>query len=178
MFTLLPEEYKNQMIGGYRKRVFIVLTIGCICVLALSLLLQFSTYMTVRAEHNKLSMEFQSLRTQTARHNNKAIGIDLNEFNLDVKLFAFNTSSVLPSLDNVFKHVVPGISISKIEYILLEGSRFNINLSGTAMRRVDLSLFNKSLKLEKTFKKVELPIESLAQEADVDFNIKIEGFYE
>ncbi len=178
MFTLLPEEYKKEMIGKYRRRVFITLMIGTVFVLVFSLLLQFSTYMTVRAEHNKLDIELKTLQAQIVHNNEMAIGINISDLNFDLNLLSSTTPSTLSAINSAFSYVVDGVNVSKVEYSSSGGSQFNLNLSGKAKRRIDLSLFNKSLKLEKMFKKIDLPIESLAKEADVDFNIKIDGSYE
>lgn len=74
---------------------------------------------------------------------------------------------------NIINRKTSAIKISSI-FFDKEKDKEKITIRGVAERRDDMLYFIDSLKAEKLFKKVELPVSSLLKDKDVDFAISVE----
>lgn len=178
MFTLLPSQYKEDIIKNYRKRVLIVFLIGIIAILSISLALSLSIESVVLGKQDELKIEEAFLVKSAEDFSKNDLGVDIEKLNKRMELLRpqkFDFSN----LGQVSYAAAPqGVSIEKVEYMNFEVTKFMLTISGTSASRKLLSQFSENLRKDKRFKSVELPLNVLAKDSNIPFSIKVVGSYE
>lgn len=175
MFTLLPQQFKENLMKEYRFRLLSVFCFLMLLLAVISLCLLLPTFISVSSEHTRLSLEEKSLADSIIKKDTDDFSKTLGVLKNDIELVATPDNLVSPIISSIYDYVLDGISINKIDYSLREDKSFTINLSGIASNRRVLSVFATELKNEKMFATVDLPISNLAKETELPFFITIQS---
>lgn len=175
MFTLLPQNFKKDLMKEYRLHLLTVATILTLFIITLAICLFLPTFISIKAENSKLSLEEKSLADSISKKNTDDFSKTLTSLKSDLDLVSIPDSKASPIIESLYLHILPGILIQKIEYTAIDAQTFSAGVSGVAATRKILSSFAKELKSEKMFTEVKLPIANLAKETEVSFTISIKG---
>ncbi len=175
MFTLLPPEYKIDLMSNYRSRLYVVLGGAVIASVVFSIILLLPTIIFLNSDLTKLNSEESSIQNSISRKSEDDVSVTLENFKRDIETVSISQIIPSPIVALVFSVAPTGVDIETMEYRALENKAFQIMISGTASTRQILDQFTRELKKEEIFSEVNLPISNLAKDTGAKFNISIKS---
>lgn len=175
MLHLLTEEHKEKVVKEYQKRAWTVVGLGVLAVIVISTVfiipvyvMSFGRYLDVQNLKQNLDKEIAIRENATTAQNIKDISSSISALNL----FKDND---LPTvyIEKLVALKSRGVKINSIVFTPSEGSETAIDISGVADTRNSLVVFSETLKADKTFSSVNIPLSSFAKEKNIDFSLKL-----
>ncbi len=175
MLELLPNTHKKALKKEYILRL-IVVTISFLLVAGILLLISFSpSYFLLVVKEKIINQEFENVKKsnnfiddkelQATIKNSKEM-IDLLKSNGDTPLIKDLILKIISKKSSEVR--IDGVSIN-----YFKGGQYQIFIKGISKNRESLKLFVDSLRAEKEFSGIDLPISDFAKIADIDFNITL-----
>jgi Tfp pilus assembly protein PilN len=167
MTRIIPEEINKILRKEYRLRFFTVLFFTISLIIIVNLTFVSSSYLL-------LYLYEKAYTTNTSNTNNESIKLneevkqkteELYVLSRKIELSEKKTSTQVAS--DLFAYVQEGVLIQTLE--IMEDS--SITIRGTASTRQALIDFQDRLKQDPMFKDFSIPIETLARQKDVAFNV-------
>ena len=142
-------------------------------VIAVSL---FAPYTVVYLEKNIIKTEIETIKNSDVSKRRTEFERDYKHLMIEYKIFAQDFLTPTWFYEILLKNKSADVNISNFNFSRIEGEklRVKIDLKGTSKTRSALVEYVNSLKQEKIFSKVEVPISSLTRESDIPFSISIE----
>jgi hypothetical protein len=175
MFTLLPQDFRKDLLKTYHTRLASVISLFLLTLTALGICLFLPTFIFIKSEHSKLISEESALAESISKKNTDDFSKTLSSLKNDIDLISTPDLNVSPIFKAVESHTLSGIVLQKMSYTTTQPQTFSLSISGVAATRKVLSAFAKELQQEEIFTSVELPISNLAKENLVPFTISIKG---
>lgn len=175
MFTLIPKDYRVKIIRSYRTRLALVCVI--LLIFAVLILIGFflPTYVNVSSEYKTLVEQESTVNKSIATKNNDDLSKTIKNLTTNINFINRPDKSSMDEILKIFDYENSNVKINKIDYKITTLEAYTIVVSGIANNRKSLSDFAKDLEMEKSFKKVDLPISNLAKDSDISFVITISG---
>ncbi len=183
MFNLLSRSHKKIIQNEYKLRLAILIIFGLFFSVIVAGLLLIPSLISAKNTHdgdvekNKSISNFSENQNLAADDQNQKQS-QTGSVNIESMLKAFNTlgEKVPPSqyITSIAGGVVGGVSLNHIAYVKSSTNSLpTLEVSGVATDRESLVSLGKSIDSIGTFDVVHLPVSSLAQEKDVQFNISL-----
>jgi hypothetical protein len=182
MINLLSLDEKKKIRSDYHLRVFSVCLPIFAVILFVATISLIPAYFFAQSSNANILKESQSAeavskKIQTAEM--KKLVLEANK-----KILSLVESPTKSGAWDIFNEILtarlPGITITNYEYRKAipgvkkgDGAVTSIILQGVAKRREIVQDFSESLRQNKNFVSVDLPISSLVSEANFSYNIKI-----
>lgn len=167
MTRLIPEEINKELKKEYQFRFFTLLSFALSIVILTSLAFVSSSYLL-------LYLYEKAYVTNNSNSNNESVlfreqlAKKVEELHtLSAKVQSFDSKNNLNNIEGLFTNDANGISIQALE--MTDASQ--ITLRGIADTRENLLTFQNTMKQNPVFKDFSIPIESLARQKDVSFNV-------
>lgn len=171
MINLIPPTAQKEVKREYWIRVASVwlLLFGVAC--AVGVVLYIPTYVLIQSQLVSYTQEFEQINTENAAFRDARNA--LAESNAIA--MTLGRTSMLPSFTEIIgeleRNVGAGINLSEYQFSTAEGLLTNIEISGTAVTRSDLTAFAQSLSDDVRFSKVDLPLSHLAHDRNISFSL-------
>lgn len=178
MFTLLPNEYKNKLLGDYRLRLYFIFVFMFLIAIVILIGSFLPSFITVKSEYSSLLKQESILSRSIAQKNNSDLSKIIQNLAESINLIDKPDRLSASEIQKILKYENQNITITKIDYNVVDQNDYNMTVSGLASTRKSLSDFAKKLESVESFKMVNLPISNLAKESDISFNITISGKFE
>lgn len=176
MLKFLLSTERHELRREYKFRLFNVIAICFLILAGVVAVSLFAPYTIVYLEKNVVNSELETIKNSDVAKRRAAFEQDYKHLMIEYKIF--NQEFLLPSefFEVLLKNKLPEVSIASYNFSRLEGEklRIKIELRGTSKTRTALVQYVGSLKQEKIFSRVEMPISSLTKETDIPFSISIE----
>lgn len=177
MINILPPEEKKKIIAEYRLRLGIVVIFAIAALVLSGLVLLAPSYLLAVSKYNSVSGELVALQSKQGRGaQEKDVTTQIGGLNKKIDLFlkgGTSTSSPSQVILSILNLKGGAIKIQGFTYDASTGQGRMV-ITGTALDRVSLAQFVKTLKKEPTFTSVELPISSYVKSVDIDFSIVVD----
>lgn len=180
MINLLPPAEKHRIQKEYKLRFFTVnaFLISAAFIIGIILLLPsyfFADIIQKNAESEILTLKNSYENTKSEEINNK---LRVTKERLTAITKQESRTDFYKVIDIIAVHANNTIEITTISYIRAdEDGDSNLQLNGFAKTRDDLVSFKEDLENDKLFNEVNLPVSSLAEDKDIEFNIQIKGMF-
>lgn len=176
MFTLLPELHKRDLYREYRVRLLTVLFCMVSIVVFVNILLFIPLYISVSGEEKRLRIEGDVLNMVIEDKNKKDINETLDAIRYTTNILSKEKkTNVFGALKTSISYLPTDVNLTSITYIGDLGGEGTLTLEGISATRKSVIAFSNSLKSNKMFTLVDLPISDLAKEFDVKFHITTRG---
>ncbi|HYC34757.1 MAG TPA: PilN domain-containing protein [Candidatus Paceibacterota bacterium] len=175
MFTLLPENFKKDLMKEYRTRLAVVSGMLLLLLLVSSIILFLPSYITATTEHAASATQEAVLLSSINAKTEDGFSKTLDDLKQDIDLITTGSKPVSPVIEAMYAQVTSGITINSVDYSATEDQNFILTVTGVASSRNDLSRFAKELQKEESFAEVNLPIANLAKDVNAPFTIAIIG---
>lgn len=176
MLKFLLSTERHELRREYKFRVLNVLLV-CLLVLALIIAVSlFAPYTIVRLERNLINSELEVIKNSDVSKRRADFEKDYKHLMIEYRIFSQEFLAPTDFFEVLLKNKTADVQINSYNFSRIEGEklRIKIDLRGASKTRSALVDYIASLKQEKIFSKVELPITSLTKETDIPFSISIE----
>lgn len=175
MLNILPEQEKEKIITEYRLRLGVVAVSAVTILILASLVLLAPSYLLAVSKYNNVSAELAIRETkQGSTSEQKNIDTQVRDVNKKINLFLSEPFGNRLSPPDMFLKII-GIKSSAIRitgfFYDATGKQERIIVTGVAANRDGLAQFAETLKKDKTFANVELPVSSYVKSSNIDFSI-------
>lgn len=174
--NFLPDENKIFLKKEYIRRLFALFGFGFFIIVLIGIVLLLFPFLSLKVQQKIFESQLLVSEKRLSSNNINDILPVTEDLNKKILIFeeipkdSIEKSSIVR---NIINRKTSAIKISSI-FFDKEKDKEKITIRGVAERRDDMLYFIDSLKAEKLFKKVELPVSSLLKDKDVDFAINIE----
>lgn len=175
MFNLLPKAEKKAIRREYRARLAVVMLVCAFAACSVAALLLFPSYF-LSAEKEAIAAErFEILKRSVAAGEAARLDAELQDARAALAFLrpAAPKRLMRETIERVVKAKNARISIEGFTVVFDGEGREMLSLTGTARDRGSLVAFADSLRGLRFFKEVELPLGSLAKDADVAFSLTL-----
>ena len=178
MLNILPFEEKKKLFREYRLRLSVVAIFAVSLLLLASLILLVPSYFLAMTKYSFVKDQVTKLEASQARTGQeKEVDTEIKKVNKKVALFLGDekTPSAAPS-EFILKVIGMKNSTLRVYGLLYDVTvlRERLVLTGQAASRDGLATFVETLKKDKTFTLVDLPISSYVKSTNIDFSVVVE----
>lgn len=176
MLKFLISTERHELRREYKFRFLnVVLTYLLILALVVAVSL-FAPYTVVYLEKNIINSELEVIKNSDVSKRRAAFESDYKHLITEYKIFNQEFLSPTELYDVLLKNKPADVSISNFNFAKMDGDKLKakIDLRGTAKTRSSLVDYVNTLKQEKIFSKVDVPISAFTRETDIPFSMTIE----
>lgn len=175
MLELLPNEQKKALKKEYLLRLFVVILLLLFILEILFLVVISPSYFLSIVKARVIKKEFdQPVKSKRALEN-KNLQKNIKDSKEILSLLRPEDDKSL--LKNVILKIIEnknsGISINGISAVNSKKGQYQIVITGTSINREFLKTFADSLKTEKSFNSIDLPISNFTKISNIDFSISL-----
>lgn len=172
MFKLLTEEEREKVMREYATRRTVVILYGIMLVLVAAVVGLMPPYVLSNAREKEALERLRVLERSGVNKSDLDAQAWLNDINHKLTLVAPALDIDKPSrvVEQILAEKIPGIRIIHISWAKI-GNTVTISINGVAKDRQTLITFRDRI-IDRGFSDVTLPISNLAQNKDIDFQIK------
>lgn len=175
MLNILPTQEKKKIITEYRFRLGIVAVFAFIILILASLVLLTPSYLLAVSKYNNVSAALALRESkQDSSGQEKDIDAQVREVNKKINLFLSEPfGDRLSPADTILKIIGMKTAAIKIQGFFYDATvrQERIVITGVAADRDGLAQFAETLKKDKTFASVDLPVSSYVKSSNIDFSI-------
>lgn len=174
MLNFLLEKSKKIVIVEYFFRVFTYFLLFLFLSLIVLIFLFLPSNFYSKYKNDIVSQQLSSIKSKVGENSEDPIKI-IKDVNCFTTIFAdekdqINFGELIQKIINLKDK---NIKISSLSFIKNKDGSIGVTINGIAGNRDSLTLFDKELKGEESFKKVELPVSNLIKNIDSDFTITL-----
>lgn len=175
MLNILPIQEKKKIITEYRLRLGVVSVFALVILILASLVLLTPSYLLAVSKYNSVSAALALRESkQDSSGQEKDIDTQVRDINKKINLFLSEPLGDRLSPPDAFLKIIsmksPAIKILGFFYDST-GRQERIVVTGVAADRDGLAQLAETLKKDKTFASVELPVSSYVKSNNIDFSI-------
>jgi len=173
MFKLLTEEEKQKVAHEYAARRIIIVLYALILVLVVGIIGLLPSYVLSTARQNEVSEHTKITGNSLLKGDESELKAWLAQINKKLDVLSPKLDTYEPSIfiERILDQKINGIRINGISWTRSEdGLEFSVE--GVAVDRQILVAFKDRINDSEDFSSVVLPISDLAQDVDIDFQIK------
>lgn len=167
MTRIIPEEANKVLKKEYTLRFFSVLFFALFVVICLSLAFVSSTYLLLYLYEKAYVTNNSNAKNETTQLYQQVTQKTEDLYLLSSKITVDKKMSAVDVAQKIFENRGEGITIQSIEML----SDSKITLRGVANTRDDILSFQNRMQQNPMFKDFSIPVESLARQKDVSFNL-------
>lgn len=173
MFNLLPESIKDKIKSEYSTRRVVVALFFVVAIQFSVLIFTFPSWVVSYTRESEV-------KQQTVKLNQSTLSSGANDIkqkiaSINTKINTLSTSLDYPKLSPYVEYMLSkktnSIKIYSFSYTSNNEKTAILTIRGTASTRESLVSFVESLKMDKKFSKVDLPVSDLAKSKDIDFSV-------
>lgn len=172
MFTFLKGEYRQRIIGEYRKRLLVLALYLIIPLLFILLVLALPLFVSLRSQNIAILSEREVYSKKMAESGQIEIENQLKNMQEMIIVLKqdIRNAPLVSVIERVLSEKNEGVKISSLS---LERKKegWLVGLSGRAETREVMVDFSKRLETVPAFSLVDLPVSSLAKNRDISFTI-------
>ena len=174
MFKLLTEEEGQKVRGEYATRRVIVTLYALILVFIVGLIGLLPSYILSNARQHDVLERTRIMDTTGQRGGESELQAWLAKVNLELKVLSPELDTDRPSdfIERILDEKVPGIRLTGFSWIKVK-DKVTLSVNGVASDRQVLIVFEDRIKTSGYFSEVTLPLSNLAQDKNIDFQIKL-----
>ncbi len=175
MLNLLPEEQKKKVTAEYSKRIWIVVCLGIVAVVAVSATFLIPVYVMAHGTYAEFLNEKKELDSRIAASERDTSAESVKDIAGAIQVLK-QYNVVLPPtklIESIVKSRVPGMRIFHIAYTPSQNDPAAIDVTGRAVTRAALVAFSENLKANPDFLSVSIPISNFAKEKNIEFSAKL-----
>jgi len=174
MLNLLNREKRYILRGEYFSRLLnVFLGILIFCLVYYGILL-FSNSFLVNFEKSAVENESQNLLTSKSQKELNEYEQKLKHLQAEYNLFAKNMIYPKIFLNEITGKQIEGISLNSINFQKTDQEGvIKLDVRGVAKNRDILIRYSNSLKTDKIFKDVTIPVSSFARNTDIPFSLSV-----
>ncbi len=175
MLHLLTEDYKEKVVKEYQKRAWTVFGIGVLSVVFVSTIFIIPVYVMSFGRYLDAQNTKQHLDKEIALREDATTAQNIKDISSSLKALVLFKDKDLPStyIEKLIAIKPRGIKINNIIFTPSDDSATALDISGVADARSNLVVFSQSLKSDKVFSTVDIPLSNFAKERNIEFSIKI-----
>lgn len=180
MINLLPPAEKQRMKKEYKLRVFTVYFFFIGTALLIALVLLLPSYFLANVIEGDAKREVAILENSSESTEREEINAELLLIKERLRAITKveDRTELYEVIDTIANVGGNSISISSISYSRgFDGEHSTLLLGGIALTRDGLLAFTKTLEENELFAEVNLPVSSLAQDQNIEFNIDVKGTF-
>lgn len=171
MSRIITDESNKKLHREYRLRFLSMLFFILTGVIVINVLLISTSYLLLTLYERAYTTESSSERDNEVSKMNQEFALKVTQVHALSQKIPSQTGTVNMNVAHLlFGYVREGIGIQAIE-ILPTDDVSNITLRGTATTRDVLLQFQNAIKQNPSFQDFSIPIESLAKQKDISFNV-------
>lgn len=173
MFKLLTEEERQKVAREYVMRRAIVILSAFILVLVVGIIGLLPSYILSNARQNEVSERMRVMGNAEQKGDGRESQIWLTETNRKLQLLSPKLDTDRPSvfIERILDQKVTGARITGLSWLKVK-DKITLLVSGVALDRQALITFENNINSAGYFSEVTLPISNLAQDRNIDFQIK------
>ena len=179
MFELLPHDIRKIAQKRYISRLISLYAFGLFGLFLIGAMLTFPSYMLVSSKEAAALSEKKVAEERTKVEKSDSVGLLISSAKVKIEAVkaVSNLTQAYPAVKLVLSKIGSGISLTNLSFsrTTTGDSTTKVLISGIAGTRENLIAFSDSLKSEKRFIKVNVPVSSFAKNKNADFSISIEG---
>lgn len=178
MANLLPKEQQDEVRREYRLRLLVLAFLFVFFLSVWAAVLLYPSYLQSREWESIQAGRLETLKNFTALLKEYNTAEIIKSTNLRVGLILEKNEAALKineSISHVLNEQPEGVFLTGFAYQKPQGVLSRLVISGVSRNREILQGFADSLKKNRLFSKVDLPISTLAPDRDIPFSISIEG---
>ena len=174
MFKLLTEEERQKVAHEYAMRRAIVTLSALILVFVVGIIGLLPSYVLSNARQHEVLERTRIMDTTGQRGDESGLQAWLAKVNLELKILSPELDTDRPSsfIKQIVDEKVPGIRLTGFSWTKVK-DKITISVNGVATDRQTLVVFEDRINVSGGFSEVNLPISNLAQDKDIDFQIKL-----
>lgn len=175
MLELLPNVQKKSIKKEYFLRFLVVMLSFSLTAGILFLVSLLPSYFLLSVKENSVSQEFENKKksASAALDEDLLSAVKISKEMLALLKLVDGKFSMRDSIVKIISKKNSGIRIDGVSMNHSKDEQYRISLRGTSKNRELLKSFAESLKAEKEFSGVDLPISNFAKISDIDFNITL-----
>lgn len=173
MFKLLTDEERQKVVHEYNTRRAIVTLWAFILVLIAGIIGLWPSYILSNARENEVLERTKITEGSERVNDGKDLQAWLTETNNRLKLLSPELDTDKPSMfiTQVLEQKVADIQLTGFSWVKVKG-KVVLSVNGIALDRQALVSFERKVSSSGYFSEVTLPISNLAQDKDINFQIK------
>jgi len=177
MANLLPKKERRIFESEYIFRLLIVVLLFLIATFLLGVALLLPSYFISNSKEESIKRQSELLQKTIAQREGDATVSSLlsTKQKIDALIETQNKIPKTEVIQSIIQNINENITVDAFYYTKKGESLGEIRITGRAISRAELLSFSDRLKKENLFKAVDLPVSSLAQEANIVFSIIISG---
>lgn len=176
MLKFLISTERHELRREYKFRFLNVVLIYLLILAGIIAVSLFAPYTVVYLEKNIINSELETIKNSDVSKRRAAFENDYKHLIVEYKMF--NQEFLRPTefYDLLLRNKTSEIVISSLNFARMDGEKLKvkIDIKGVAKTRNALVEYVNSLKQEKIFNKVDVPISTLTKESDIPFSISLE----
>lgn len=180
MLHLLPEDHKQKVITEYRQRAFIVFSFGILLLMFLSVIFLIPAYLSSHGKYQIVERTKAGLQKSISMSENNQDADKVKDIVLSVETLKMYTLKEFPTdvYERILRNKPKGVTINHFVYtpnvsVGVTAEPTTVDLSGVSNTRAELLKFSDSLKKDKAFKSVNVPLSSFAKDRAIEYSIKL-----
>lgn len=179
MLHLLPDYHKEKVISEYKGRVLTIFSIGIFILMLISSIFLIPVYLATHGRFAVVDVQKKALEVEIKASENTNDAEKVKELVSAVDVLRDRVLLEHPS--DIFARIL----VNKPKGVLITGFIYTppsnhastdlsvVDISGLAVNRSSLAAFSDSLKKDKVFTSVFIPISSFAKDKDIQFTVKL-----
>ena len=173
MFKLLTDEERQKVAHEYVLRRAIVMLSALLLVLAIGIIGLLPSYILSDARENEVIERTRIIGSVGQRGNEAELQTWLEKVNRELQILSPKLDTDRPSIliERVLGQKVSGARLTGFSWTRAE-DEVTLSVNGVALDRQTLIAFENSINSSGYFSEVTLPISNLAQDKNIDFQIK------
>lgn len=173
MTNLIPPESKKQLVRLYRVRLVSAWAILWSAALLIGALLMYPTYMLISGTSAAYAETAASVTERTETFDSMVAELQATNQEAQMIVRSADEAKLSEILTDIWSVNGQGVTISSVQLIRGEQGIQPISLNGEAENRQALASFRDRLESLPYVLEVNLPIESLAQNQDISYTIRV-----
>lgn len=173
MFKLLTDEERQKVVHEYVLRRAIVMLSALILVLTIGIIGLLPSYILSNARENEVIERARIMGGAGQRGDEAGLQAWLEKVNRELQILSPELDTDRPSvfIEKVLGQKVSGTHITGFSWIRAK-DEVTLSINGVALDRQALIAFENSINSSEYFSEVTLPVSNLAQDKNIDFQIK------
>jgi Tfp pilus assembly protein PilX len=174
MFTFLIGEYREKIVGEYRKRLLVFFLLFVFLITLVLAGLALPVYISLRSQRDALLLEKNSSAQRVAESERADLETQIQNIRDMVTATKENgiAKPLVFTLENILAHRSNTVSLTSISMERKKDS-WAVNIGGIAASREALVEFKEKLEIETDFSAVDLPVSSLAKSKNIPFSLTL-----
>lgn len=173
MFKLLTDEEKQKVQREYVMRRAVVMLSGFVLVLVVGIIGLLPSYLLSNVRQYEALERTRIMGSVGQRGDESYLQTWLAKINLELQLLSPELDKDRPSdfIEQVLEQKIAGISLIDFSWVKVK-DKLSFSVNGVASDRQALITFENRIKSSQHFSEVTLPISNLAQDRNINFQMK------